>query len=274
MIIDGKSQMFRIAPIEMGERANAKPMRNGMRIDSVSALPGNDLLVSYFDNARSIVDVEHRGFEIIEIDSGDKATLIECLDVVYATNKYTKDHLMRQYAKIEEMLNDIVKIRRGLMGDAHYQLTNAVNCTKCVLDVMLSSLDKGMRGLLSYVKSSVSKKTEPWRPDEYLEHVVKRGNVTNTRLALISLLMDSSHTWPDVEKSFRWADANINNLTDSYSENNRAKPISRKKRDWTPDYYRYQEGYLRENFSETRWNHLIEVIKYLVASDDVYFARR
>lgn len=67
----------------------------------------------------------------------------------------------------------------------------------------------------------------------------------------------------DIKATARAAAKQVKDLWQPYEEKSFARELETDKSKWNEDYFHLQEVYLKTNFSEKRFNHLVEVHDYL-----------
>lgn len=96
-------------------------------------------------------------------------------------------------------------------------------------------------------------------PSENLRHYVEAGEVRTARSALLMELNDNSLDASDLRAAQAWATARVAGLHVAHTESTFARAVDMNEGQWTVDYFDTQLVYLKTNFSETRFLHLVNV---------------
>lgn len=75
-------------------------------------------------------------------------------------------------------------------------------------------------------------------------------------------------TAAELHKACKETASVVKDLWEPYAEKAFAREISNSKSEWTHDYWGMQLVYLKTNFSEKRFDHLIEVRQYLMDKNE------
>lgn len=96
-------------------------------------------------------------------------------------------------------------------------------------------------------------------PSDNLKKFVTEGDLLTIRTALRVELDDHRISTDALHTSLAWVKKQVPGLWESYIEKAFARAIELDHHHWTSDYYYGQIAYLKANFSEKRYLHLIEV---------------
>lgn len=102
-----------------------------------------------------------------------------------------------------------------------------------------------------------------YTPPSSLERFVKEGDMLPIRTALRLELNDNSLTAADLRGALVWAKNRVQGLFDSYAEQAFSREMDNSPNSWSSEYYDNQVVYIKTNFSEERFLHLIDVREYL-----------
>ncbi|ANB75678.1 hypothetical protein AYM40_25420 [Paraburkholderia phytofirmans OLGA172] len=102
-----------------------------------------------------------------------------------------------------------------------------------------------------------------YRPSSNLKKFVDEGDLLTIRTALRFELNDSRVSGHDLQNALAWAKGQLPGLCESYAEKHFARAIDPDRNQWLPEYYNNQTVYLKTNFSEERFLHLVEVREHL-----------
>ncbi|MBL8356971.1 MAG: hypothetical protein JNM01_19345 [Delftia acidovorans] len=128
---------------------------------------------------------------------------------------------------------------------------------------------KGVKGFVPEVCQplSVPQKEElvnsSYIPSENLHSFLEEGDLATIRTALRLELNDNRLTAADLRAALAWTKDRVNALLDTYSEKSFARGLETDPQLWTSQYYEQQVVYLKTNFAEERFLHLIEVREQL-----------
>lgn len=103
-----------------------------------------------------------------------------------------------------------------------------------------------------------------YTPSANLRKFVEEGNLLTIRTALRMELDDNSLRSADLRAALAWSKPKVLGLFDTYSEAAFARGMEAvDQATWTSSYYESQVVYLKSNFCEERFRHLIEVRNFL-----------
>lgn len=92
-----------------------------------------------------------------------------------------------------------------------------------------------------------------------LRKFVQEGELLTIRTALRMELDDNRLTSADLRAALAWAAKQIPALLEAYSEKSFARAMESDQKLWTSEYYELQVVYLKTNYAQERFLHLIEV---------------
>ncbi|WP_146075497.1 hypothetical protein [Achromobacter xylosoxidans] len=96
-------------------------------------------------------------------------------------------------------------------------------------------------------------------PSDNLKHYVEAGELSTARSALFMELDDSDLEAADLRAAQAWAASRVAGLYEGYAESAFARAIDREEDHWNVEYFDTQMVYLKMNFCEARFLHLIAV---------------
>lgn len=96
-------------------------------------------------------------------------------------------------------------------------------------------------------------------PSDNLKHYVEAGELSTARAALFMELDDSELEAADLRAAQAWAASRVAGLYEAYAESAFARAIDREEDHWKVEYFDTQMVYLKMNFCEARFLHLISV---------------
>lgn len=102
-----------------------------------------------------------------------------------------------------------------------------------------------------------------YQPSSNLKKFVDEGDLLTTRTALRLELNDRRLGGTDLHGACEWIKGSVPGIFETYSEGAFAREPESDQRQWTEDYYDRQVVYLKTNFSEKRFLHLIDVREQL-----------
>ncbi|TWI49617.1 hypothetical protein IQ22_03940 [Pseudomonas duriflava] len=105
--------------------------------------------------------------------------------------------------------------------------------------------------------------TSNYTPSLNLQKFVAEGDLLTIRTALRMELNDNSLSAQQVRAALVWARGHVAGLLEAYSEKSFAREIEADRNLWTSQYYAHQVVYLKANFAEERFLHLVEVRNHL-----------
>lgn len=124
--------------------------------------------------------------------------------------------------------------------------------------------ERGEKGFAPTTKPTPQRAPAPdgsgtYQPPEILEKFVTEGDLAGTRTALRLELNDNRLGSPELHGALQWAKSQLPGLYETYTEKAFARGLETNESHWTPDYYDEQLVFLKTNFAEQRFLHLIEV---------------
>lgn len=108
-------------------------------------------------------------------------------------------------------------------------------------------------------KGSPHHMTSNYIPSDNLQKFVESGDLPTIRTALRLELNRNSLTSDDLRATLAWTKTKVPDLFEIYSEKAFARSMETDRQLWDSQYYANQVVYLKTNFSEERFLHLIEV---------------
>lgn len=102
-----------------------------------------------------------------------------------------------------------------------------------------------------------------YNPSKNLEKFVEQKDLLLARTALRMELNDNRLRNEDLGAAVEWAKSRIDCLFEDYEEGAFARSPEENRKAWTPEYYDMQMIYLKTNFSERRFLHMIAVREFL-----------
>lgn len=96
-------------------------------------------------------------------------------------------------------------------------------------------------------------------PSDNLKHYVEAGDLNSARSALVMELDDAELEAADLRAAQAWAASRVAGLYEAYAESAFARAIDREEDHWKVEYFDTQMVYLKMNFCEARFLHLISV---------------
>ena len=102
-----------------------------------------------------------------------------------------------------------------------------------------------------------------FKPSNNLRKFVEEGDLETVRMALNVALEDSRQDASSLRAVLEWTRSQLPGLCEPYTEKAFARAIERDQQQWTRDYYNKQVVYLKTNFAEDRYLHLIDVREHL-----------
>lgn len=146
---------------------------------------------------------------------------------------------------------------------------------KHLIDVRDYFRQQGIRGFvpkMARTAQPLAEKTGPvlsaFIPSENLKKFVTEGDLLTIRTALRVELDDNRIATDALRASLIWTKNQVPGLCENYTEKAFARAIELDRSRWTPDYYYGQIAYLKANFSEKRYQHLVDV-RDLLCKDKV-----
>jgi hypothetical protein len=102
-----------------------------------------------------------------------------------------------------------------------------------------------------------------YQPSVNLKKFVDEGDLRTIRTALRLELNDNRISGQDLRGALAWLKAKVPDLCVPYAEKAFAREMDPDRNRWVMDYYDNQTVYLKTNFSEERFLHLVEVREHL-----------
>lgn len=96
-------------------------------------------------------------------------------------------------------------------------------------------------------------------PSDNLKNYVEAGDLNSARSALVMELDDAELEAADLRAAQAWAASRVAGLYEAYAESAFARAIDREEDHWKVEYFDTQMVYLKMNFCEARFLHLIAV---------------
>ena len=112
-------------------------------------------------------------------------------------------------------------------------------------------------------KVPVSNASADYQPSSNLKKFVDEGDLLTIRTALRLELNDRRLDGAELHGALTWIKGNVPGIFEAFSEGAFARELVSDHHQWTEDYYDLQVTYLKTNFSEKRFLHLIEVREQL-----------
>jgi len=109
------------------------------------------------------------------------------------------------------------------------------------------------------VTSQSPQSQSDYQPTNNLKKFVAQGDLLTIRTALRIEFNDIRLDDHQLYKTVNWMKTQVPDIFESYSEKAFARGIESDSSQWTPEYFGNQIVYLKTNFSEKRFLHLIEV---------------
>lgn len=101
--------------------------------------------------------------------------------------------------------------------------------------------------------------TTGFTPSKNLRHYVEAGEVRTARSALLMELNDNTLDDSALRAAQAWAAGRLPDLYVAYTESTFARTMDKDDSHWNVDYFDTQVVYLKANFSEARFLHLVNV---------------
>ena len=112
-------------------------------------------------------------------------------------------------------------------------------------------------------KAPMNSASFDYQPSSNLKKFVDEGDLLTIRTALRLELNDRRLDGAELHGALAWAKDNVPGIFEVFSEGAFARELLSVQNQWTEDYYDLQVTYLKTNFSEKRFLHLIEVRELL-----------
>lgn len=138
-----------------------------------------------------------------------------------------------------------------------------------VRDVFRQRNEKGFTPTVaaSHVrKDPMSSASSDYQPSSNLKKFVEEGDLLTTRTALRLELNDRRLDGAELRAALGWIKDSVSGIFEVFSEGAFARELVADQNKWTEDYYDLQVTYLKTNFSEKRFLHLIDVRELLRSS--------
>lgn len=125
------------------------------------------------------------------------------------------------------------------------------------------------KGFTPTVAASPSRKTpmsnapSDYEPSSNLKQFVDDGDLLMIRTAMRLELNDRRLDGAELQAALGWVKGRVSGIFEAVSEGAFAREPLEDRNQWTEDYYDLQGTYLKSNFSEKRFLHLIEVREHL-----------
>lgn len=108
-------------------------------------------------------------------------------------------------------------------------------------------------------KTPMNNASLDYQPSSNLKQFVDEGDLLTIRTALHLELNDRRLDGADLHAALVWIKGKVPGIFEPYAEGAFARESVADQKQWTEDYYDLQVTYLKTNFSEQRFVHLIEV---------------
>jgi hypothetical protein len=102
-----------------------------------------------------------------------------------------------------------------------------------------------------------------YQPSTNLKKFVNEGDLLTIRTALRLELNDNRISQQDLRSALAWVKGKVSDLCVPYTEKAFAREMDSDRSHWVTDYYDNQTVYLKTNFSEERFLHLVDVRGHL-----------
>lgn len=112
-------------------------------------------------------------------------------------------------------------------------------------------------------KAVIGSASSDYRPSSNLKKFIEEGDLFTTRTALRLELNDRRLDGAELRAALVWVKDNVSGIFEDFSEGAFAREFVSDQDKWTEDYYDLQVTYLKTNFSEKRFLHLIDVREHL-----------
>lgn len=112
-------------------------------------------------------------------------------------------------------------------------------------------------------KLVVPKTAQNFTPTQNLSSALGSGSVYQMRAVLLAELENNRHLQQEIQQMTLWAQENMANLFVPYVEDSLARPLETDKLKWDTDCYYLHSAYLNSNFSQQRFEHLVNMYQYL-----------
>lgn len=112
-------------------------------------------------------------------------------------------------------------------------------------------------------KVQMSNASVDYQPSSNLKKFVEEGDLLMIRTAMRLELNDRSLDGAELQAALRWVNGRVSGIFEAVSEGAFARESLEDRNQWTENYYDLQGTYLKSNFSEKRFLHLIEVREHL-----------
>jgi hypothetical protein len=133
-----------------------------------------------------------------------------------------------------------------------------------VRDLFRQRHEKGFTPTMASAKTTPMKDTvADYQPSDHLKNFLAQGDMLTIRTALRLEFNDRSIDGPELLGALEWAKCAIPGIFEPFTEGVFARELATNPSLWTEDYFDLQVTYLKTNFSEKRFLHLIEVRQQL-----------
>ena len=135
-----------------------------------------------------------------------------------------------------------------------------------VRDVFRQRNEKGFTPTVAgspATKTPIDSAPFDYQPSSNLKKFVDEGDLLTTRTALRLELNDRRLNGAELSAALTWIKGSVPEIFEEFSEGAFARELVSNQSKWTEDYYDLQVTYLKTNFSEKRFLHLIEVRELL-----------
>ena len=112
-------------------------------------------------------------------------------------------------------------------------------------------------------KAPMNSASFDYQPSSNLKKFVDEGDLLTIRTALRLELNDRRLDGAELHAALAWVKGSVPGIFEAISEGAFARELVADHNQWTEDYYDLQITYLKTNFSEKRFLHLIEVREHL-----------
>jgi len=115
-------------------------------------------------------------------------------------------------------------------------------------------------------KAQMNTGSVDYQPSSNLKKFVDEGDLLTTRTALRLELNDRRLDGIELRAALTWIKGSVPGIFEAFSEGAFARELASDQNKWTEEYYDLQVTYLKTNFSEKRFLHLIDVRELLRTS--------
>jgi hypothetical protein len=138
-----------------------------------------------------------------------------------------------------------------------------------VRDVFRQRNEKGFTATVAASparKGPMNSTSSDYQPSSNLKKFVEDGDLLTTRTALRLELNDRRLDGAELRAALGWIKGCVSGIFEVFSEGAFARELVSDQNKWTEHYYDLQVTYLKTNFSEKRFLHLIDVREHLRSS--------